>query len=97
MIRGDDLPRPRPHTFATPLALVAARLDAAAFGTAVHLTRDLFNGPGVAVAWPLSAKDVRLPLAVEALALGALVRLAWRRSRSGPRRRAARSPRSRPR
>ena len=82
MLRGEhELPRPRPHTFATPARLAAAGRRGAAFGTAVHLARDLFNGPGVAVAWPLHGRLIRLPVAVEALALAALVSAASRRSR----------------
>jgi hypothetical protein len=82
MLRGaDDLPRPRPHTFAVPTLLAAARSHGAAFGTAVHLARDLFNGPGVAVAWPASERHLRLPVVVEALLLGALLSAASRRSR----------------
>jgi hypothetical protein len=81
MVRGaDDLPRPRPHTFAVPALLAAARSHGAAFGTAVHLARDLFNGPGVAVAWPASPRHVRLPVALEALCLAALVAGAARRA-----------------
>ena len=82
MLRGEDeLPRPRPHTFLTPALLALAGARGAAFGVAVHLARDLFNGPGVAVVWPLRPRIVRLPVAVEVLALGALVSAAWRRSR----------------
>lgn len=92
MFRGElDLPRPRPHTFLTPLVLAAAstvvpsrfrrRTRFAAFGTTVHLTRDLFNGPGVDVAWPLRPGHVRLPVAAEAAALGALLALAQRCAR----------------
>ena len=82
MLRGaDELPRPRPHTFAVPALLAAARRHGMAFGTAVHLARDLFNGPGVAVAWPALRHEVRLPVAVEALALAGLLSVASRRSR----------------
>jgi hypothetical protein len=70
---ADDLPRPRPHTFAVPALLAAARRHGFAFGTAVHLARDLFTGPGVAVAWPASPRMVRLPVALEALAFAALL------------------------
>jgi hypothetical protein len=74
MARGaDDLPRPRPHTFVVPALLAAARRHGAAFGTAAHLARDLFNGPGVAVAWPVSPRLVRLPVAVEAVVLATLL------------------------
>jgi hypothetical protein len=76
MLRGADLPRPRPHTLLTPLALAAAGRRGAAFGTAAHLARDLFNGPGVALAWPVHGRDVRLPVALEAAVLAALVALA---------------------
>jgi hypothetical protein len=82
MMRGSsELPRPRPHTFATPVALALARRHGAAFGTAVHLARDLFNGPGVAVWWPLRARSVRLPVVAEAVALGVLFSVASRRRR----------------
>ena len=81
MARGEELPRPWPHTFATPVALALAGRRGAALGVAVHLARDLFNGPGVAVAWPAHAREVRLPVAVEAALLAALVSAAWRRSR----------------
>ena len=82
MLRGEDeLPRPRPHTFAVPALLAGARRHGAAFGTAVHLARDLFTGPGVAVAWPASSRLVRLPVAIEALALAGLLSAASRRSR----------------
>ena len=82
MLRGEGrLPRPRPHTFAVPALLAAARRHGAAFGTAVHLARDLFNGPGVVVAWPASPRRVRLPVAAEALTLAVLVSAASRRSR----------------
>ncbi|HWT93221.1 MAG TPA: hypothetical protein VN238_09515 [Solirubrobacteraceae bacterium] len=86
MLRGQlDLPRPRPHTFLTPLALAAAgrrsrRTRFAAFGIAVHLTRDLFNGPGVDAAWPLRSGHVRLPTAAEAVVLTGLLALARSRS-----------------
>jgi hypothetical protein len=81
MARGaDDLPRPRPHTFAVPALLGALRRPGAAFGTAVHLARDLFNGPGVAVAWPASSRLLRLPVAVEALVLGGLLATAAARA-----------------
>jgi inner membrane protein len=82
MVRGDDPPRPRPHTFVTPAALAALGVIArgrtrttllgAAFGVAAHLTRDLFNGPGVAVAWPLAGHRVRLPVPAEAITLAVL-------------------------
>ena len=82
MLRGvDDLPRPRPHTFALPALLAAARRDGVAFGVAVHLARDLFNGPGVVVAWPFSPRSVRLSVTAEAVALAALLSAASRRSR----------------
>ena len=73
MLRGDDLPRPRTHTFLVPAALAVLGRRAAAYGTLVHLCRDLFNGPGVGL--------VRLPVWAEALALGALLSCAWRRAR----------------
>jgi hypothetical protein len=90
MLRGDDgLPRPRPHTFATPalLALFGSVLRGrartialgAALGTTAHLARDLFNGPGVAVGWPLHERHVRLPVALQGVALAGLVALAARR------------------
>jgi hypothetical protein len=82
MLRGEeDLPRPRPHTFLTPALLALAGRRAAAFGTAVHLTRDLFNGPGVAVAWPAHPRLVKLPVALEAVVLAGALSAAWRRSR----------------
>ena len=87
MLRDADLPRPRPHTLLTPLALAGAGLAlrrhrhvlGAALGAAAHLGRDLFTGPGFAAAWPLSARRVRLPVAGEAAVLAALVVLAARR------------------
>lgn len=79
MLRGElDLPRPRPHTFLTPLALAALGRRHAAFGIAIHLTRDLFNGPGVDALWPLRSRQVRLPVAAEAVVLATLVTLARR-------------------
>lgn len=79
--RGEDLPRPRPHTFLTPLALALAGRRSVAFGVLAHLARDLFNGPGVDALWPLRSDRVRLPVAAEAVALGALLVRAARRSR----------------
>jgi hypothetical protein len=63
MLRGDDLPRPRTHTFLVPLALALVGRRGSAYGTFVHLGRDVFNGPGVG--------RLRLPVALEAAALGA--------------------------
>lgn len=89
--RNYDVPRPRTHTFLTPLAVAAIaaalprgstarrRTLGAAFGTAVHLTRDLFNGPGVDVVWPLRAGHVRLPVAAEGVVLLTLLARAARR------------------
>ena len=81
MVRGDDPPRPWPHTFATPLVLLAAGRRSAAVGVAGHLARDLFTGPGIAAAFPLVRRSVRLPVWAEAVALGALLSAAWRRAR----------------
>jgi hypothetical protein len=92
MLRGEAPPRPRPHTFATPavLALAGALLRGrartvalgAALGISAHLARDLFNGPGVAVSWPLHERHVRLPTVAQAPALAALLALAARRRES---------------
>jgi membrane-bound metal-dependent hydrolase YbcI (DUF457 family) len=75
----EGVPRPYTHSLVTPVALIVVGQLAggrvkpvafgAAFGVLAHLSRDLFTGPGLAIAWPFSTGIVRFPYAVFATAL----------------------------
>ena len=62
-------PRPRSHTLALS-AVVAAVSPAAAAGTVAHYARDLADGSGVPLLWPLSDRRFRVPYPLYAAALG---------------------------
>ena len=68
-------PRPRTHTLALSAA-VALVSPAAAAGTLAHFARDLADGSGVPLLWPLSDRELRVPYPLYA---GALAALTWRR------------------
>ncbi len=91
---AQGLPRPFPHSLATPLlvlggaALLERRHRPVALGVALgllaHLFRDLSTGDGVALLWPLSGAAVRVPFWLEAAALAALATRAWLSARTLP-------------
>src|SRR4051794_36082449 len=83
--------RPPTHCLATAAILLLLRGAAGpraqwalggALGIVLHFVRDLATGPGVALLWPASAAEIRVPYGMYATALGGLaLSLAVGRSR----------------
>jgi inner membrane protein len=82
--------RPVSHSLVTILVLLAlAGVDrrlrtpllGLALGVALHLVRDVATGPGIPLAWPVSAANVRVPYAVYVAAITGLALAAtWSRT-----------------